>query len=56
MDEMADKTDGVVEKKVKNGNSVLVFETDTLEDARCPRFQSRSLDGEDGSDLITPLL
>lgn len=56
MDEMADRTDGVIEKKIRNGNSVLVFETDDLEEARCPRFQSRSLDGEDGSDLITPLL
>lgn len=56
MDEMADRTGGVIEKKVRNGNSVLVFSTDDLEDARCPRFQSRSLDGGEGGDLITPLL
>lgn len=56
MNEMADKTDGVIEKKIRNGNSVLVFGQDELEGARCPRFQARSIDREDGGDLITPLL
>lgn len=56
MDEMSGRTDGVIEKKIRNGNSVLVFEVDEIEDARCPRFQSRSIGGGDGGDLITPLL